>query len=193
MLDFQGLQLNHSEIPLLNISNRNIANLTIRNSIIGLLSLENSPVTEKSGLIIEGSILSVASGVSDKAGLPVWIKDTEVIEFDRLSNAARIKESPLSAQQRLFLAIVHKIFFQPGAGREEASLLKGGYGQKYSPKLVDAILRLLLREKMVERFKGDDGWVYKPIRKHAERLSRIRSELTLSDDPLWIDITSLRE
>lgn len=67
------------------------------------------------------------------------------------------------------------------------------YGQKYSPKLVDAIIRLLLREGLIERLKGDDGWVYKPVRSHAERMNRLRSELTLSEDSLWKDVASLRE
>lgn len=95
-------------------------------------------------------------------------------------------------QQKLFLAIIHKIFFQPGAGREEGSLLKGGYGQKYDPKLVDSILKMLLREKLIERFKGRDKWVYKPVRRHSERLNRIRSELTLSEDALWEEATNLK-
>lgn len=192
-LDFQGLTLNASELPILNASSRSIANLCIKNSIINLLALESTPVTIKEALFIENCLLTVAAGVSSQAGLPAWIKETEVVQFDRLSNAARIKESPLLPQQKLFLAIIHKIFFQPGAGREEAALLKGGYGQKYSPKLVDSILRVLQREKLIDKFKGDDGWVYKPIRRHTERLSRIRSELTLSEDPLWAEVTGLSE
>ena len=192
-LDFQGLLLSHSELPMLNLSSRIVANLTIRASVINLLALDNSPVTEQDGLLIDDSLLTLAAGVSSQSGLPSWIRNTEVVEFDRVSNAARIKESPLLPQQKLLLAIVHKIFFQPGAGREEASLSKGGYGQKYSPKLVDSILKLLLRDGLVERFKGDDGWVYKPVRRHTERMSRIRSELTLCDDPLWKEVSSLRE
>jgi hypothetical protein len=161
--------------------------------VINVLALDNSPITDDDGLVIEDSLVTLAAGVSDQSGLPRWIKGSEVIDFERVSNAARIKESPLAPQQKLLLAIVHKIFFQPGAGREEASLSKGGYGQKYSPKLVDAILKLLLREGLIERFKGDDGWVYKPVRRHTERMSRIRSELTLSDDPIWNEASSLRE
>lgn len=190
-LDFKSLQIVSSEIPILNISSHTLKNLTIKESVINLLMLENTPVLAEHGLSIESSLLTVVAGISDAAGLPAWIKDTEVIDFDRLSNASRIKDSGLSAQQKLFLAIIHKIFFQPGAGREEAALLKGGYGQKYSPKLVDSILKLLLREKAITKFKGDDGWVYKPVRRLTERMSRIKSELTLSEDSLWHDVNEL--
>jgi hypothetical protein len=191
-LDFHGLRLSHSELPYLNLTERVITNLTIQDSIVGLVTLNNCPITAKDGFRIDNSLLSLAAGVSDEAGLPDWISKTEVIEFNRLSNAARIKENPLLPQQKLLLAIVHKIFFQPGAGREEAALLKGGYGQQYSPKHVSAILRAMMRDGLIDRFKGDDGWVYTPVRRNAERMNRIRSELTLSEDPLWKEVTDLR-
>lgn len=191
-MDFQGLALSKTEIPILNLSDRVVANLTVQESFIQMLVLHNSRVTDKDGLTLDGCLVGLAGGVSGEAGLPPWIKATEVIEFDRLSNAARIQESPVAPQQKVLLGIVHKIFFQPGAGREEGALLKGGYGQKYSPKLVDGVIRILLREGLVERFKGDDGWIYKPVRRHTERLSRLRSELTLSEDPLWTEVLSIR-
>lgn len=190
-LDFQSLQLSGSEIPILNLSSRVIANISIRESVIGLIMLQDSPIVESDGFSINDSLLTVVAGVTTQAGLPVWIRNTDVIEFERLSNSARIKESSLSASQKLFLSIIHKIFFQSGSGREEASLLKGGYGQKYSPKLVESILKLLMREKTIERIKGDDGWVYKPVRRHTERMSRIKAELTLSEDVLWESVSSL--
>ncbi|MGR3907772.1 hypothetical protein Q3A80_12050 [Burkholderia sp. SR8] len=190
-LDFKSLQLSGSEIPILNLSSRKIANLSIKQSVIGLIMIQDTPIDESDGFYIDDSLFAVVRGVTTQAGLPAWIKNTDVIEFERLSNSARIKESSLSASQKLFLSIIHKIFFQSGAGREEASLLKGGYGQKYSPKLVEAILKLLLREQTIERNKGDDGWVYKPVRRHTERMSRIKAELTLSEDPLWESVSSL--
>jgi len=70
--------------------------------------------------------------------------------------------------------------------------LKGGYGQKFSPQLVESILKMLLREKVIERFKGDDGWVYKPIRRYTGRMDKIRAELTLSDDEIWHEVTKLQ-
>lgn len=192
-LDFQGLQLSRSELPVLDLSWCAVANLVIKESVIELLSLHNTPVKDEDGVQITECLVSVVNGVSDSAGLPKWINNTEVIRYDAVSNAARIKESTLTPPQKLFLAIIHKIFFQPGAGREESALLKGGYGQKYSPKLVEAILKLLLREKLVERFKGDEGWVYKPVRRFTERMGRIRSELTLTEDSLWGEVSKLRE
>jgi hypothetical protein len=160
-LNFQSLQLSGSTFPLLNFSSRVVTNLTIRDSEIEYLVLEATPIKEEHGLMVEGCIVSSITGVSAQTGLPGWMKDTEVINFTGLSNSARIKESPLTPSQKLFLSIVHKIFFQPGAGREEGSLLKGGYGQKYSPKLAELIVKLLMSHGLVERFKVmTDGFTH---------------------------------
>ncbi|WP_332607736.1 hypothetical protein [Achromobacter sp. ESBL13] len=190
-LDFRSLTLSASTLPILALNDRTVSNLTIRQSEIDVLILDRTPITAADYFILEDCIISSVTGVSTQNGLPAWIKSPEVITFERLSNSARIKESPLTSAQKLFLAIVHKIFFQPGAGREEAALLKGGYGQKYSPKLAESILKLLMKHGVVERFKGDDGWIYKPVRRFTDRMNRVRSELTLSEDGLWKEISLL--
>ncbi|HLA34321.1 MAG TPA: NACHT domain-containing protein, partial [Rhodocyclaceae bacterium] len=191
-LDFQALQLSGSTLPLLNLSTRVVANLAIKDSEIEFLALESTPIKGQHCLMIDGCIVSSVTGVSAQAGLPHWIRNSDVIKFSGLSNSSRIKESPLTPSQKLFLSIAHKIFFQPGSGREESSLLKGGYGQKYSPKLAEAIVKLLISHGLIERFKGDDGWVYTPIRRFTERMNKIRSELTLSEDAIWAEVTKLK-
>ena len=150
-LNFQSLQLVHSELPILNLSRRRITNLGIKKSIVNLLVLQNTPIREKDGVVIEDCYFLVVTGISSHEGMPLWIKSSEVVEFEALSNSNLIKESSLSAPQKLFVAIIHKIFFQPGAGREEAALLKGGYGQKYDSKLVDSILKILMNRPGLSR------------------------------------------
>ncbi|WP_306545283.1 NACHT domain-containing protein [Malikia spinosa] len=190
-LDFRLLTLVGSMMPILMLSHRTVSNLIVRQSEIELLILDGTPINTSHDFSLEDCIISSVAGVSAHNGLPIWIKGAEVISFERLSNSARIKESSLTPGQKLFLSMIHKIFFQPGAGREEGALLKGGYGQKYHPKLADSILKILIKQGVVERFKGDDGWVYKPVRRFTERMNRIRSELTLSEDNLWKEVSLL--
>ncbi|WP_230411970.1 NACHT domain-containing protein [Denitromonas iodatirespirans] len=191
-LDLKGLQISNSSIPLVNLHKRIVSNATIKNSTIDLLILDQTLVTHEHGLLIENCIAASVAGISSKEGLPDWIQSLDVISFDRVSNSSRIKESPLTSSQKLLLSIVHKIFFQPGSERKETALLKGGYGQKYSPKAVDTILKILIDSGVISRRKGDDGFVYKPVRRFTDRMNKIRSELTLSEDEIWRKITALK-
>jgi len=190
-MDFRAIQLLKTEIPIFHAGQREIKNISIRNSLITMLVLDNCKISDRSGVSIDSSLFSIVSGVSNPTGLPNWIKSSDVIEFERISNVSRIRDSHTDPSHKLFLSIIHKIFFQPGKGREEASLLKGGFGQKYDPKLIQEILKLLRNEGLVERFKGDDGWVYTPNRRHTDRMAKIMAELSLSEDKLWKEVGKL--
>ncbi len=192
-MDFKALTVIGGEFPLLRLNGTKISNLSIRESVIELLIISGTDITSINNLQIENCLVSKLSGISSTTGLPEWIKNCDVIEFDRISNAARIKDSPLSAPQKLLLSIIQKIFFQPGGAREESALLKGGYGQKFDPKIVNKILKILINEGAIEKFRGQNGDAYRPIRRHTDRMNKIRAELTLSTDTIWTDASSISD
>lgn len=192
-LDFKGLQILESHVPMLYTGEREIGNLEIKNSYMGVLMLEGSKISDRSKVVIESGIIEKVTGLTNSSALPKWIVGTDVIDFDKISNVSGIRRSELSVAHKVFLAILHKIFFQPGKGREAASLLKGGHVPQSHPSIVDEILRLLLQERLIDRFKGDDGWVYTPVRHFTERMSEIMAELSLSDDPLWKKVGDLNK
>jgi len=192
-VDFQGLQLSEGYVPFLSFHKKALTNLKITNSEILTLDIDQTTVTGSHNVSIEGCIVGSAFGVSGPVGLPHWVVQTEVMDFDAISTAASIKQSDILGANKLLLALVHKIFFQRGAGREESSLQKGGYGQDYSAKLIGKILNLLLREGVVEKIKGDEGWIYKPVRAATARMNKMRSELSLSNDAIWKTVLSFRE
>ena len=86
--------------------------------------------------------------------------------------------------------MLRKIFLQPGAGRKEAALLRG-MGATANRQLSEKILGKLMDEGLVTRHKGDEGYIYKPVRSQTGRITHIIEDLTLSKDPLWQDITAL--
>ena len=86
--------------------------------------------------------------------------------------------------------MIRKIFFQPGAGRKEAALLRG-MGFSDNTRLGKKILGKLMDEGLITRHKGDEGYIYKPVRKYAKRVNGIITELTLSKDPLWESVSNL--
>jgi len=192
-VDFKALTLSHGFIPMLFLKSSKISNLEIVACEISVLVIDLKTVGGSKNLSIKNSIIMLVSGVSSSTSLPAWIRATDVIDYDEnVSNTASIKGSEIPEGQKLLLSIIHKIFFQPGNGREEAALLKGGFGKKFSSKTVDDILRKMLSEGLITVFKGDDGRVYSPVRRYTERMARIKGELALSEDPLWAWAAGLR-
>jgi hypothetical protein len=190
-IELHGVAIDDSHFPIIDVSKREICNLNINESIINILILSKTKITQKSQFVINNSLFMEVFGIAGDEGKPSWINEWDVKKIEKIDNASRIRESNISPAHKLFLSIVHKIFFQKGRGREEASLQKGGFGQKYSPALIDDIIRLLLREPLIRKSKGVDGFVYHPIRTHTRRMAKIVSELSLSEDPLWLEIDKL--
>ena len=57
--------------------------------------------------------------------------------------------------------------------------------------LGEKILGALLDEKLITRHKGDEGYIYKPVRGEMGRIDKMLTDLTLSTDQLWIKISNM--
>lgn len=64
-------------------------------------------------------------------------------------------------------------------------------GNLANKALSKKILNKLLDEEIVTRHKGDEGYIYKPVRKESRRMEKIINDLTLSNDRLWRIITDM--
>lgn len=191
-LDGKSRTVEDAEIFYLPIGNCTVKNITISNCFVHYLEILPEKAGKKSQITIDNCQVFNLIGISSEEGMPKWITKTEVEKFESLSTANRIKDSLLTPPQIVLLAIIHKVFFQPGKGRKEQALLKGGYGQQFNSKLIKKILHILLREKIVTKISGDEGDIYKPVRSFTQRMSKMKSELTLSDDPLWKQISNIK-
>ncbi|MBB4515856.1 NACHT domain-containing protein [Paraburkholderia fungorum] len=190
-LDFSGTQIVGAEICLLALGFREFSNIAFSDCIIGLAAFDNCLVAPSSSVSITKTEIVRATGLSSASALPTWVRDCKLHNADNISNASRIKASRLPAAQKLFLAIIHKIFFQRGGGRKENSLYKGGFGQNFDKKLIDKILSILVSRGMVEKSKDSSGFIYNPKREFTSRMKAIRDQLALSNDPLWIELETL--
>jgi hypothetical protein len=64
-------------------------------------------------------------------------------------------------------------------------------GKIAAPSLTDKVIKVLLRDGLIRRFKGEEGLVYAPVRSHAGRMKRMLEELKASADELWNEIGTL--
>lgn len=182
--DFKGLVLNDTHIKNLDLSGVDIARLSVTNSIINSLNI--SGICAES-LEINECLISKITGIASESGLPDFIKNCMIENYEVLNTLSRIKKSDASVSQVIFLSIVKKTFFQPGSGRKEEALYRG-FGDKENRRLFDKIINKLVYEDVLSKTKGDAGNLYIPNRKYTVRMKRIMESLSYSDDPLWKEI-----
>lgn len=190
-LDFGGKIVEGAEIAAAFLSDKNISNLTIRDCIIGDLFLAGHKVIGASNVKIMNSTIEIAHGISSAAATPDWMIKCSVQVTEAMSTSNRIKESKLPPAQKLFLSIIQKIFFQRGGGRKENTLFRGGYGQQFDKRTYEKILNSLLTNGIIKQSKDSSGFIYNPNREFTGRMQAIRDQLTLSQDPLWLEIGSI--
>lgn len=171
--DFNGINLSDSHIINLDLSGSRLSGIEITNSIIEeIIITEANP----SDVRISHCIIGKVDGVSEAAGLPNWMVENEVEEFVRVNTVTRIKQANLSSEQKVFVTIIKKTFFQPGSGRKEEALLRGLDSMSLK-RSSDKILKLLCREGLLEKVRGKEGPLYIPQRAHAHRMAEILKEL----------------
>jgi hypothetical protein len=179
--DFGGLAVDQGKFLFCDLSQRTATNLSISNSYFSRLIL---PTSAPPGTRIADCIAERVFGASSSAGLPKWITGLDAEIFDSFENVSRIRKMDLSPAHRVLVTIVKKTFFQKGSGRKEEALLRG-LGQIVAPSVLQKILALLIRQNCLERFRGEDGWVYAPNRVQAGRMKQMLYHLRSSDDEIW--------
>ena len=185
--DLAGIQISHAYISTLDFSQRSARNFSIRSSVLFAVRLSGPG---PSGAKVEDCEVAKVEGITSAAALPSWFTDNRVDDFDSAATVSQIRRIGLSPPQEILVAILKKTFFQKGAGRKEEALLRG-FGSVAPSGTASRIINLLLREKILRRFRGDDGWVYAPNREHAGRMQRILEELRGSTDDVWVEVSSL--
>lgn len=191
-IDFSGLTVSEADIQMLSLNSRSAKNIEISDCIINNLHLDNCKVNDDCNFKIKKTDLINIHGLSSIQAIPKWIEDCKSYNIQSISTASRIKSSPLSPSQKLFLSIIQKIFFQRGSGRKDNSLYKSGFGQSFDRKIIDQILHKLVAEGIVEKSKDASSYIYNPRREYTSRMKAIKDQLTLSKDPLWIEIGEIK-
>jgi|GEM_PF-532167 len=187
-IDFQNLCLRGGEIDCLDLSGGNVCNVRIADTLIYSLHVSGE---EPRGVVLEECVCQEMFGTSvTEVGLPSWMVECTVERRHQLNTLERIKQAGLSPAQRVLITIVKKTFFQPGAGRKEAALTRG-LGDVVKNSVVKKILNKLVNEGVLEKAKGQEGWVYRPNRSQSNRMTEIVRQLSRSEDPLWTYVSSL--
>ena len=191
-IDYRGVLIKDAEICQIEFGVNDFLNITFSECQFGSVFFTNSKITDTSHVRIVNSTIAMAVGLTSMDALPEWIENTSIDAMESVSNSSRIKSSTLPSSQKLFLSVIHKIFFQHGGGRQESSLYKGGFGQQFDRRIIDEILNILVNQKFIEKSKDGSISIYNPRREYTARMKAIKDQLTLSNDPLWLQIADLK-
>lgn len=186
--DFKDLYISNGHFTHLSFEGKEIKRLSISGSIIERLDLTNSKLGI--GVKLEKCDIATVYGIASRKSIPEQLAECNVEQVEMLATTTPIKKARLSESQKLFVEMLRKIFFQPGAGRKESALLRG-MGVSVNKQLGEKILNKLIEEKLITRIKGDEGPIYKPVRSKTSRVDKMLTDLTLSKDPLWEAVSLL--
>lgn len=181
-LNFERLQISNINIGTLDFSDRHVKGLKISESYIEKIVIDG---TEFRDCWFDGLLCEAIEGIGSKERLPECFQESCTFgQFSDIDNIARISELPLSNKQKTLIAIIKKLFFQPGRGRKEEALLRGTSAY-WDSEAADVVLRYMLREGIAVTAPGNRGKLYVPQRRHSTRMAALIEEMSTSGDDLW--------
>lgn len=181
--DFEGLAVDGGTITALNLVDKHISHLRLTNVFIESVTIDTTTFDD---VWIDDCIIRQLEGVRSKDKLSEFVfgPSCEIVEIIHSLTASRISTLSLSDGQKTLLALLKKLFFQPGSGRKEEALLRGAerYWDQHS---AEAALHYMVGSRIIKKVNGNRGFVYVPVRQHMTRMGAILDAQKGSDDPLW--------
>lgn len=183
-IDFKSMTISNGTMIILDLTMAEPTNIVIENTIIFHLVFPRNPISH---IQLIDCTVDNSYGVSGKRGLPNWVKNTTIENYQSVATVSAIKNVELTPQHRVLITILKKTFFQPGGGRQEAALLRG-LGQVDRAGHTNKILKILITEGLLKKTKGKHGNLYVPDRKYKSRVGKMLAELNLSEDKIWTQL-----
>ncbi|WP_281985117.1 hypothetical protein [Thalassorhabdomicrobium marinisediminis] len=181
-INCKGFDVFRANILELDLSERHIKGLSLSDVHLHKVILNE---TQFEQCAIQDCILETVVGASDADHLPECFDDSCLFEnFSSVDNVSRISELALTDSQKTLIAIIRKLFFQPGRGRKEEALLRGT-SKYWDAKTAQEIVRYMQSNGIIFEAPGDRGKLFIPNRKHMRRMGNIISMLGSCDDVLW--------
>ena len=186
--DFGGLLFSGGRFTRVALLDSPVTNIHFVDCLFESLDLtEAAP----KGVTISGSTIIRADGVTSLAHLPPWVTNCLVEEFQSVNTLAEIRVAGLTVAQTFLLSSLRKLFLQPGGGRKHSSMYKG-YGDAFTKKTCEKVIAMLVRDGFCSRVQGATEDLYIPDRSLTARAKLMMNQMTLSHDPMWLQVSRLQ-
>lgn len=188
-INYNNVVFDEPHFGILDFRNFNIENLELSNGIIEEVHMGKSDPT---GILIKNCDISKIYGISSKTGLPEWIVNPHIDQFELVDTLGSIKKSGLSKSQTILVSILIKVYRQYGRGRLEHTLTKGL--SQVDKTMLNRVLKVLVQHGFIELSKDrkKNETIYKPVNKLRNRVESMLSELDTSNDDLWTTVSALK-
>lgn len=182
LIDLSHVPIMNASIDKLELIDVTVSGLRVSDTFFEALHLDGAKFSSSNFL---NCAFQHIVGVSDQTKLPkAFSEDCAFETFSSVENVSRISELPLTDAQKTLVAIIRKLFFQPGRGRKEEALLRGT-SDYWDRNAADQIIRYMLSSNIIIETQGDRGKLFIPNRKFMRRMGKIRSLLRNCQDELW--------
>ena len=188
-IDYQNVHLAESHFKHLDLRITRANNIRLSSSLIEELVF---PDANPDNCQIEETIIERISGLTSARGVPSWVKECSIAQFQSTENLSRIRQIGLSHSHEILTTIIRKTFFQPGSGRKEEALSRG-LGSRSSKAQFRRVLAILVNEQVLDHFQGENGRVYTPNRSLTDRMDKMLSEMNFSKDEIWLCVAGLEK
>lgn len=166
------------------------SNLTFKSCLFGELDITDCT---SNSLYVNDCQIARLTGIGNIDGKPNWIDVDSIIDVCQpyWAVASIHRNTILTSPQKALLSIIKKIFFQDGRGRQESALVRG-LGDK-ERNYIKPILQIMKREGVIEEHVINRKTIFSQKRACRGRMSQIQSKLTLSDDIIWQEVSSMKQ
>ncbi|MBX8555045.1 hypothetical protein K5D43_11195 [Pseudomonas cichorii] len=186
--NLSGITFNEPHFGHISFETGNISNIEFVDGIFESIHLGK---TDPSGVIIRDCHIESIVGVSSSTGLPKWIQNCKIKNFELIDTLTAIKNSGLTKAQTILVSILIKVYRQAGNGRLEHTLTKGL--THVDKKSLGLVIRYLLSNGYLETSKDKGEIIYKPVRKFQGKIDKILVELDRSDDEIWNFVSTIND
>ncbi len=182
--DFAGLNISDGRMPHLDFVEKEIKNLHLSGIEIGEITIEAAKFTNVS--ISDCTIVSL-KGIGSADRLPEVFQNCVIERRQAALTLSKISELNLSNSHKTLLVLIKKLFFQPGAGRQEEALLRGAENY-WDASAAQEVMSYMQHHDLVRRIPGAHGNVFIPQRRHTDRMAKIWELHSNCGDELWMNL-----
>lgn len=137
-------------------------------------------------------VIKEVHGIGNDDKMKKIFVDCIVGEFKAAITISRISELPIGNEFKTLLALIKKLFFQKGGGRQEGALLRGAEAY-WDSAVAEMLLNYFETNGIVRKAKGDHGNIYIPRRAYTKRMARIWELQTNCRDEIWDRVSEIRQ